>query len=425
MTPTVLGWIRAEGIRMHASLRHRVIGLYRPPRLLPCWFHGLWYWLVHHFARVAVIAEVEGDCQEARAYLQHQGVPIDSLSCVGHLCGRLRVANLERLVRSGRVRRVWLDREIHPALDRAINSSGAVRASRELSGAGVTIAVVDSGIYPHPDLGARIVGWIDLVRGKRTPYDDNGHGTHVAGCAAGDGSMSGGRFRGMAPKALLVGVKVLDKLGTGPLSRLLAGIDWVIQNRRRYAIRILSISLGAQAVGDAADDPLAIAVERAWQAGLTVVTAAGNAGPEEGTISSPGIAPSVITVGAMDDRESGSRADDLLASFSSRGPTAEGRVKPDLLAPGVGITSLRAPKSMIDKLQPESRVGEWYATLSGTSMAAPIVAGLVALLLEKEPGLDPTGVKERLMETAEDWGLQPVEQGAGYLDADGAIWPDG
>lgn len=410
---------------MHASLRHRVISLYRPPRLLPCWFHGLWYWLVDHFAHLAVIAEVEGDCQEAHDYLQAQGFSVRPLASFGHLCGRLRICDLQRLVSSGRIRRVWLDREIQPALDRAINSSGAVRASRELSGAGVTIAFVDSGIHPHPDLRARIVGWADLVRRRRTPYDDHGHGTHVAGCAAGDGSRSGGRFRGMAPKALLVGVKVLDKLGSGPLSRLLEGIDWVIQNRRRYAIRVLSLSLGAQAAGHAVDDPLALAVERAWQAGLTVVTAAGNAGPEEGTIASPGIAPSVITVGAMDDRASSCRAEDLLAPFSSRGPTIEGWVKPDLVAPGVGITSLRAPRSLIDRLQPESRVGEWYATFSGTSMAAPIVAGLVALLLEKEPQLDPNGVKARLMETAEDWGLQPVEQGAGYVNADGAIWPEG
>lgn len=409
---------------MHATLRHRVISLYRPPRLLPCWFHALWYWLVNRFARLAVIAEVDGDCSEAHAHLRSQGLSVRPLESVGHLCGSVRVRDLERLVASGRVRRVWLDREVIASLDRVIASCGAVRASQEWTGAGVTIAVVDSGIYPHPDLRARLVGWTDLVRGKSRPYDDNGHGTHVAGCAAGDGSMSGGRFRGMAPKALLVGVKVLDKLGTGPLSRMLAGIDWVIQNRRRYAIRVLSLSLGAQAAGHVADDPLAIAVERAWQAGLTVVTAAGNAGPEGGTIASPGNAPSVITVGAMDDRASASRVDDKLAAFSSRGPTVEGRMKPDLLAPGVGITSLRAPRSLIDKQQPESRMGEWYATFSGTSMAAPIVAGLVALLLEKEPALDPNGVKARLMETAEDWGLHPFEQGAGYVDADRVIWPD-
>ncbi|HLO01723.1 MAG TPA: S8 family peptidase [Symbiobacteriaceae bacterium] len=425
MTPTTLGWIRSEGLRMHASLRHRVISLYRPPRPLPCWLHSLWYWLVNHFARLEVIAEVEGDCNEASAHLALLGVKARPLEAVGHLCARVRVRDLETMVTSGWVRRVWLDRPIEASLDRAITSTGAVRASRELTGAGVTIAFVDTGIYPHPDLRTRLVGWIDLVRGRLNPYDDNGHGTHVAGCAAGDGSSSGGRYRGMAPRALLVGVKVLDRLGAGRLSVMLTGIDWVIRNRARYAIRILSLSLGGRAMGHAADDPLAIAVERAWQAGLTVVTAAGNSGPESGTIASPGIAPSVITVGAMDDRESARRADDVLAPFSSRGPTVEGRVKPDLLAPGVGITSLRAPRSLIDKQQPESRVGEWYATLSGTSMATPIVAGLVALLLEKEPELEPDGVKARLMETAEDWGLQPTEQGAGYLDADGAIWPDG
>jgi serine protease AprX len=408
---------------MHAALRHRVLGLYRPPRSLPCWFHGLWHRLVSRFVRVRVIAEIEGDAAEACSALAACGVPVrHHLPGVGHLCSSLRIGELERLVTSGKVRRVWLDREVRSSLDKAVASAGAVRASRELTGAGVTIAVVDTGIFPHPDLKERVIGWVDLVRDRPAPYDDNGHGTHVAGCAAGNGIASDGRYRGMAPHALLVGVKVLDKLGSGRLSTLLAGIDWAIQNRARYAIRILSLSLGAPAVGPAADDPLALAVERAWAAGIVVVTAAGNEGPEAGTIATPGIAPSVITVGAMDDRDSTGRPDDRLAPFSSRGPTPEGLTKPDLLAPGVAITSARAPHSIIDRLEPESRVGDWYATLSGTSMAAPITAGLVALLLEKEPSLTPAMVKQRLMDGAEDRGLPPNEQGAGYLDGDQTIY---
>lgn len=314
--------------------------------------------------------------------------------------------------------RLWTDGEVRALLDSALPSTGLRQFIGQYTGRGVTIAVLDTGIHPHPDLGGRIAGFMDFVEGKSSPYDDNGHGTHVAGCAAGSGERSAGQYCGPAPGSSLVGVKVLNKVGSGTMSTILAGLNWVLQNRDRYGIRILSMSLRAPAQGRAADDPLCRATGRIWQAGIVVVVAAGNEGPSASTISTPGINPDVITVGAMDDRNTPDRMDDGVASFSSRGPTPEGEHKPDILAPGVSVASLRSPGSYLDKGNANARVGEWYFTLSGTSMATPVIAGICALLLEARPDLRPAEVKATLMRTAEDRGLSPDEQGAGYVDAD-------
>lgn len=354
---------------MHTSLRRRLLRLYRPPRLLPSCCYGLWHQLIHRFARLRVILQVEGD----GAQLCRKVLSLRPLGSVGQLYGSLRPHQLEQLLSSDVVKRVWLDREVHLCLEEENLTGGAVRPPRGASGRGVTIAIVDTGIFPHPDLRARIIGWIDLVRFRRRPYDDHGHGTLSAGAAAGDGYSSRGRFRGMAPGAFLVGVKVLNRLGTGRLSTLLEGIDWVIRYRHRFAIRVLS--LGAQSA-EQPDDPLAIALERAWQAGVVVVTDGKRERP------SP-----VIAIGALD------------------GPSGQ----PDLLVPQVRIASLRAPGSWSDRKQPSARLGQWHAAQSSATVAAPMVAGVAALLLEREPGLAPDGVKARLMATATDWGVQSTE----------------
>jgi serine protease AprX len=314
---------------------------------------------------------------------------------------------------------------VQALLDVAIPSAGVREIAGRSTGRGVTIAIVDTGIYEHPDLKGRIKGFKDLVGGKRKPYDDNGHGTHVAGCAAGDGTSSQGRYKGAAPRAELVGVKVLNKTGSGSMSTMLAGIDWVIANQVQYNINIMSMSLGGKPQGGCAADPLCQAVERAWDAGIVVVVAAGNDGQDgPGSVSTPGISPKVITVGAMDDRGSPGRADDQLAAFSSRGPAPDGVTKPDILAPGVNITSLRSPRSYLDKANGSARVGEWYFTLSGTSMATPIVSGIIAQILEDRPSLTPDTVKARLLATAEDRGLPANDQGRGYVNADRALLTD-
>lgn len=423
MVPDSLAWVRAHGAKLHSALRHRLLVLCRPPRWLPCWFHGLWYIALARLMRVRVIIGLRGDGAELQDLLRrHRCRTTRRLDRVGLVCTVAPVGALRHLCGCGAVDRLWLDREVWINLDAAVAAAGAVEVRSRYNGQGITIAIIDTGVYPHPDLAGRIVAFADFVTNRTAPYDDNGHGTHVAGCAAGSGAESGGQYRGVAPGARLVGIKVLNKTGAGTVSDILAGIDWVVQNRVRYGIRVLSMSLGAQAQSGCTDDPLCRAAGQAWKAGITVVAAAGNEGPEPGTISTPGISPEVITVGAMDDRGTPDRGDDAIAAFSSRGPTRDGRHKPDLLAPGVAVTSLRSPGSTIDKQNEPARVGRWYLTLSGTSMATPIVAGVVALLLEAEPWLTPDQVKARLLGSAEDRGLAADDQGAGYVHSDRCLF---
>ncbi|PAB60197.1 hypothetical protein CCE28_07330 [Anaeromicrobium sediminis] len=257
------------------------------------------------------------------------------------------------------------------------------------TGKGVGIAVLDTGVYPHYDLTRptnRIVAFKDMVNARNSPYDDDGHGTHVSGIAAGNG-YSQSKYKGIAPEANIIGVKVLDGNGSGSTSDILAGIQWVIDNKDRYNIRILNMSLGAPAEKSYREDPLAKAAARASQQGILVCTAAGNSGPNAGTINSPGISPDVLTVGAVDDNKTHTYEDDFVASFSSRGPTPSGLTKPDIVAPGVDIYSLsnKGPTS--------------YVAHSGTSMATPMVAGSAALLMEKEPNLSAAQVRSRMLNT--------------------------
>ncbi len=326
---------------------------------------------------------------------------------------------------------------------------GELQAPRDggPSGEGVTVAILDSGVGVSPDLDqSRLVGWVDLVKGRKHPYDDAGHGTFVAGLIAGDGSASlpvedGGwattQFRGVAPAADVVAVKVLDRFGQGRASTVIAGIAWVIAHKDELGIRVLNVSIGGNPSGPTAEDPMAQAVEAAWKAGIVVVCAAGNEGEfGPGGVLSPGNDPAVITVGASDTRQTADVGDDAVCAYSSIGPTLYDEVaKPDLVAPGNRLVSLRERASYIDRTFPENvvPVAEYapdappsvksaYFRLSGTSTAAPVVAGAAALLLEQDPSLTPDDVKVRLLRSADPLpGATALQQGAGLLDVDGAL----
>ncbi|MBP1155752.1 MULTISPECIES: S8 family peptidase [unclassified Paenibacillus] len=332
-------------------------------------------------------------------------VPAD---CIGRLCSCKQVSY------------VYRDRKNRIHLNVATPAIGASAAQASgWTGSGVTIAILDTGIYPHPDLTKpinRIVAFKDFINNRKRPYDDNGHGTHCAGDAAGNGLSSKGKYKGPAPKAKLVGIKVLDRDGIGTDSTTIRGIDWCVKNKKRLGIRILSLSLGGSASVPSKRDPLCQAVEKAWKQGLAVVTSAGNSGPGRRTISSPGISPLGITVGASNDRGSTKVSDDRIARFSSRGPTIDGVVKPDLVAPGTTIISLRAPGSALDQTEKSSRKGRWYFTLSGTSMSTPIVAGTAAQLLQKHRSLTPNQVKRLLKRRALSLGANQNTQGSGAVD---------
>ena len=228
--------------------------------------------------------------------------------------------------------------------------------------------------------------------------------------------MSKGKYKGPAPGAGIVGIKVLDRDGSGYDSTIIKGIEWCIAHRKRLKLRILSMSLGGSVNSPSADDPLCQAVEKAVKAGLNVVIAAGNSGPGRHTIESPGNSPSAITVGAVDDRRSILQADDRITWFSSRGPTRDGRSKPDIVAPGETVVSLRAPRSKLDRELPYMRFGKNYFTLSGTSISTPIVSGTIAQLLQNNPSLSPKQVKSILKRNTFRLRLSPNTAGSGVVN---------
>ena len=359
-------------------------------------------------------------------------------------------ASLAVLTNSPLVSRVAFDRPIAAFTERTAATVGAALARQEFGydGSGVGVAVIDSGVTSwHDDLsasssatgtpsGQRVVQFVDFVRGGTSAYDDNGHGTHVAGIVGGNGFDSGGARAGIAPRADLVVLKVLDGAGRGRISDVIAALDYTIQHRETYGIRIVNLSVGAMVYESSESDFLTLAAKRAVQAGLIVVAAAGNAGKDRlgrtryGGIAAPGNAPWVLTVGASSHMGTIDRSDDTVAPFSSRGPTAYDFIsKPDLLAPGVGIESLSAPGSTLYTSKPQYLLSGTvadpalpYMSLTGTSQAAPVVSGTIALMLQANPALTPNAVKAILQYTAQARrNYDALTQGAGFVNARGAI----
>ena len=291
-----------------------------------------------------------------------------------------------------------------------IHCDGAYRLG--LTGKGVGVAVLDTGIFPHRDFEDRVVCFADFVKGRREPYDDNGHGTHIAGIIGGAGLESGGRYHGVAPGCSLISLKVLDHRGNGYASDVLAGLKWIREHKEEFGIRIVNISVGSfNKKGMDENSALVRGVDAAWDAGLVVVVAAGNNGPgryKAGhpggyTITTPGISRKVITVGCSDDHKEVDVAGSRMVDYSGRGPTSACVLKPDIIAPGSHIISCA------------NRSG-CYTGKSGTSMSTPLVSGAIALLLEKYPDMTNLEVKLRLRERVVDLGLPRNQQGWGLLD---------
>ena len=335
---------------------------------------------------------------------------------------------------------VALDRRVQGTLERTAATVGAgwVRDRLGFDGTGVGVAIIDSGVANwHDDLGAdRVIHFADFVTYLPQPHDEYGHGTHVAGIIAGNGYDSAGARRGVAPGANLIVLKVLDATGDGFISNVIAAIDYAIEQRTRLNIRVLNLSVAAGVYESYTTDPFTLAARRAVEAGIVVVTSAGNLGRSEGGqvqsggITAPGNAPWVLTVGASNHQRTIGRGDDIVAPFSSRGPTnIDGAMKPDLVAPGVGIESLAAAGSTIYNANPKARLAGTidtatppYLAMTGTSMAAPVVAGTIALMLQANPSLTPNLVKGILEYTAEHRARVDIAaQGAGFLNARGAV----
>lgn len=332
----------------------------------------------------------------------------------------------------------------NPPTDYAEVSGANYVWEQGITGAGVTIAVVDSGLENYSSLVKnasgqnRLLAWVDMVQGKNKPTDPNGHGTHITGIMVNSEKGTDNAFNGIAPDANLVSVRVLDKEGRGTYESVIAGIQWVVDHKDEYNIRVMNLSLTGEVLSPYWADPLNMAVTAAWANGIVVVTCAGNNGPDPMTISVPGNNPYAITVGAFSDAYTPTNwEDDTLASFSAAGPTADAFIKPDLLAPGTHMVSIMPNGSFISTQHDANWIQSTrYYEMAGTSQAAAVVTGVVALMLEQNPVLSPDEVKYRLTASAMPYieGGVPAEearalysafqQGAGRINAPDAVFAD-
>lgn len=297
---------------------------------------------------------------------------------------------------------------------------------RGIYGKGIGVAIVDTGIALHKDFiegNNRVVAFADFINHGTEPYDDNGHGTHVAGIIGGSGYCSKGKYKGVAPECNFIGVKVLDHRGDGNISDVLAGLQWVMDNRKKYNIRIVNISVGTSSKDSLDENSLLVqGVNAVWDNGIIVVVAAGNNGPGPMSISTPGISRKVITVGSSDDNVAvevfgNNRSKD----YSGRGPTPFCIKKPDIVAPGSNIISCNISRYSTRNKNGEMRLAAsespmMYTIKSGTSMATPVVSGAIALLLSAHPELSNREVKLRLKNSAVDLGQHWEKQGWGLLN---------
>ena len=366
---------------------------------------------------------------------------------------RLPVASLEGLASDENVDWLSLD---EPVGTMSVSSRGAANipdstsANLGYTGSGVGIAILDTGVSHHGDLGDNVLQYSFLNGAYPLPEIANGalvnprnaarsdmygHGTHVAGLITGSGEFSNGDYKGVAPGTTVLSLQVLDKDGSGSMSDVMAAMDWLMTYGQHFNVRVVNLSLGKGISESNTTDPLVLAVEELWDAGLVVVVSAGNDGYSGSmTVTSPGNSRKVITVGSVTDNGTGlDYGDDYTSSFSSQGPTIGDYVlKPDLLAPGNRVVGSVDKQSKLARLlskrlkackkSSDAECGDsTYLELSGTSMAAPMVSATIALMLEKDPTLSPATVKARLMRSARKIDADPTDAGAGILDADAAL----
>lgn len=274
--------------------------------------------------------------------------------------------------------------------------------NKGITGQKINIAVIDTGINGmDAELKDSCIFQYDIIGGRKYPYDDNGHGTHVAGIISAKGIYKNGMYKGIAPDSKIVSIKALDKTGKGSFDNFIKGIDFIIRFHKKFNIRVVNMSVGAPNTTEDSRE-LDDAIDEMYYNGIVVVAAAGNNGPANGSVASPGNNRNALTVGAYDDnREIKLSKNRVLKNYSGRGPTNECVVKPEILADGYHIVSV-------------SHKGG-YVSASGTSMATPIVSGMISLLLSKYPDLSPKEVKKIVHDTAIDLDMQKIKQGWGKI----------
>jgi serine protease AprX len=402
---------------------------------------------------VIVRASSATDMTKAQAAVRHSGGTVGRpLALISGFAAQVPSGALPALRAAGGVAEVTADGAVRMKADKWIDDGGTNVAvdtvkkaaggkkkdktvdTASLTGAGIGVALIDSGVAPVTGLNqpGKVINGPDLSFESQTPgladIDTYGHGTHMAGIIAGsDPATSTGTpgFQGIAPGAHLISLKVAAADGASDVSQVIAGIDWVVTHRNDPGlnIRVLNLSFGTDSSQDEKLDPLSYAVEAAWRNGIVVVVSVGNDGASATRVTMPAANPYVIAVGAADPNGTDVRTDDTVATFSNRGNVTR---HADLLAAGRSVVSLRDPGSYIDVTYPGARVADATGNQrffrgSGTSQAAAVVSGSVALLLQQRPGLTPDQVKALLVQSADPMtGADPIASGAGQLDIAGA-----
>nr|WP_136251379.1 S8 family peptidase [Ningiella ruwaisensis] len=327
------------------------------------------------------------------------------------------------------------------AIDTYINKQINANDVHDLgfTGQGVTVAVVDSGANMGGDIGQylfrdsngnkRALVKYDTFKGQPTYYyndDNNGHGSHISGIIASSLRDGSGDFNGVAPDVFLLSIKAFDDKGNSSYSHVLDALNWISMNRYTYGIKVVNLSLGAEVNARYYNDPLNQAVMALWHQGITVVTSAGNNGREMG-ITVPGNNPYVITVGTSAHNDTPyDISDDRIASFSAEGPTFEGFVKPEVVAPGAEV-AVKMNSKFFKKAHKKNDKGADYFEISGTSQSSAVVAGIAALIIQAHPGIRPDDVKckiissTRLAKNSSNSIYSPLVQGHGMVNAYEAV----
>jgi serine protease AprX len=383
-----------------------------------------------------IVQATAGRAAEAEKAVEAAGGRVDDrLPLIEGFEAAIPAAAVQKLAESPGIRaisanhRVTFEDYTYDSTSSASNfarTTGATQAwAQNNLGEGVGVAVIDTGISQMKDFAGRVVHGPDLS-GEGTLVDTYGHGTAMAGLIGGSGADSAGRtggaYTGVAPKSTLVAVKVAGRNGAADVSTMLQAMHWVSAYKDQFNIRVLNLSWGTPSTQDPSVDPLNYAVQRLWKQGIVVVVAAGNSGPNSGTVRKPGDDPVILTVGAYDDKQNADPGDDSVTSWSSRGPTAQGLAKPDVVAPGRTLVGARSFGSHVETENPKALISPSYIRGSGTSQAAAVTSGLVALLLKARPDLSPDQVKAILMGTASPIAAAPGgSQGKGRLQLGAAL----
>jgi len=410
-------------------------------------------------APVRVIVQGTSMDDAAMAVRTYGGQVTAEISIINSVVAEVPQGSLDLLAEAPGVVRVTMDRTVEAAdrrgqVDVEFSKSAGVKEvwDSDNLGTGVTVAVMDTGIDPTfanlripprgHGRGNRFLAYYDALSGqlyeprrlRRSPKDPNGHGTHIAGIIGNSAyERRDGEYRGVAPAANLVAVRVLDETGMGTYADILEGIEWVVQNKDTYDIRVLNVSVYAPVFAPYWADPFNLATMAAWEAGIVVVTCAGNAGPDPMSVGVPGNTPYVITVGAFTDNYTpDDLGDDYIPPFSGTGPTLDAFVKPDVIAPGAHIISLMRRDTYLSQQYPENRINRRYFRMTGTSMSTAVVSGIAALMLSEDPDLTPDQVKYRMTITARpqfseysgEAAYSIWEQGAGRIWASDAVFTD-